>query len=107
MKLAVPSAVRFCGKKSTLSMAETSPIGLTAPPSATTPSRSSSPQGPKRYGVFFAHPRETFDFHYERRLFKVVGNTLADPSKPPSSAKTAADRRVPSESLPVVRGRLV
>ena len=39
------------------------------------------PQGPNRYGVFFAHPRETIDFHYERKLFKVVGNTLADPKR--------------------------
>src|SRR5207244_3900178 len=38
------------------------------------------PQGPNRYAVFFAHPRETIDFHYERKLFKVVDNTLIDPS---------------------------
>ena len=37
------------------------------------------PQAPNRYAVFFTHPRETIDFHYERKLFKVAGNTLADP----------------------------
>ena len=36
------------------------------------------PQGPNRYAVFLAHARETIDFHYERKLYKVVGNTLAD-----------------------------
>src|SRR5664279_2199289 len=51
------------------------------------------PQGPNQYGVFFAHPRETIDFHYERKLFKVLGNTLADPAAPPP-AKDAADPRV-------------
>jgi hypothetical protein len=37
------------------------------------------PQGPNRYGVFFVHARETIDFHYERKLYQVVGDTLADP----------------------------
>src|SRR5207237_1058001 len=36
------------------------------------------PQGPNQYGVFLAHPRETVDFHYERKLFKVLGDTLVD-----------------------------
>ncbi len=53
------------------------------------------PQGPNRYAVFFAHPRETIDFHYERKLFKVVGNTLVDPNAPPpAAAKDVADPRV-------------
>src|SRR5207248_6933973 len=51
------------------------------------------PQGPNQYGVFFAHPRETVDLHYERQLFKVIGNTIMDPSSPPP-AVTAADPRV-------------
>jgi hypothetical protein len=37
------------------------------------------PQGPNRYGVFFAHPRDTVDFHYERKLYQVAGNLSADP----------------------------
>src|SRR5215813_7136715 len=37
------------------------------------------PQGPNRFGVFFVHPRETIDFHYERKLYQVAGNMLADP----------------------------
>ena len=51
------------------------------------------PQGPNQYGVFFSHARETIDFHYERKLFKVSGNTLADPAAP-APATNAADPRV-------------
>jgi RHS repeat-associated protein len=50
------------------------------------------PQGPNQYGVFFSHPRETIDFQYERKLYKVVGNALVDP--PPLNATSAADPRV-------------
>lgn len=52
------------------------------------------PQGPNRYGVFLAHPRETVDFHYERKLYKVVGTKLADQNAPPPGALNAADPRV-------------
>jgi RHS repeat-associated protein len=51
------------------------------------------PRGPNRYGVFLVHPRETLDFHYERKLYKVMGNTLADSNAPPP-AKSAADPQV-------------
>jgi RHS repeat-associated protein len=51
------------------------------------------PRGLNRYAVFFAHPRETIDYHYERKLFKVVGNALAA-VPPPSNAVNAADPRV-------------
>ena len=41
------------------------------------------PRAGQRHAVFFAHPRETIDFHYERKLFDVdVGGQrqrLADP----------------------------
>jgi hypothetical protein len=37
------------------------------------------PQGSNRYAVFFAHPRETIDFHYERTLYNVGTHMLADP----------------------------
>ena len=37
------------------------------------------PQGPNQFGVFLAHPRETIDFHYERTLYDVAGQKLADP----------------------------
>jgi RHS repeat-associated protein len=47
------------------------------------------PQGPNQYAVFFAHPRETIDFHYERKLFLVTGNTLDS-----ASVTKAADPRV-------------
>jgi RHS repeat-associated protein len=52
------------------------------------------PQGPNKYGVFFTHPRETIEFHYERKLFKVLGSNLVDPSAPPPGAIDAADPRV-------------
>jgi RHS repeat-associated protein len=50
------------------------------------------PQGPNKYAVFLAHPRESIDFHYERKLFNVIGNTLTDASDP--NGKKAADPRV-------------
>ena len=37
------------------------------------------PQGENRHSVFFVHPRETIDFHYERMLYDVGGKKLADP----------------------------
>lgn len=52
------------------------------------------PQGPNQYAVFLAHPRETIDYHYERKVYKVVDNTLADQNAPPANAKSAADPRV-------------
>ena len=52
------------------------------------------PRGINQHAVFFTHARETIDFHYERKLFKVAGNVLADPIAPPSNAKDAADPRV-------------
>jgi len=36
-------------------------------------------QGPNKYAVFFSHPRETIDFHYERELYEINGLKLADP----------------------------
>ena len=49
------------------------------------------PQGMNKYAVFFTHPRETIDFHYERKLFKVAGNTLADPNASSSIAPERPD----------------
>ncbi len=37
------------------------------------------PQRENRHAVFFAHARETVDFHYERKLYDVNGKKLADP----------------------------
>jgi len=37
------------------------------------------PREPNRHAVFFAHPRETIDFHYERKLYDINGQKLADP----------------------------
>jgi YD repeat-containing protein len=37
------------------------------------------PQGEDRYAVFFTHPRESIDFHYERKLVEVSGKKIADP----------------------------
>ena len=52
------------------------------------------PQEPNRYGVFLAHARETIDFHYERMLYKVQGNNLADPGSTAPGVLDAADPRV-------------
>lgn len=51
------------------------------------------PRGPNQFSVFFTHPRETLDFQYERKIYKVNGNTLAPPDAPPP-ARSAADPRV-------------
>jgi RHS repeat-associated protein len=51
------------------------------------------PQAVNLYGVFFTHPRETINFQYERKLFKVVGDTIVDSAAPPP-AKSVADPRV-------------
>ena len=41
------------------------------------------PEGPNQHTVFFASPRETIDFHYERKLYEVQAGTatikVADP----------------------------
>ncbi|WHZ29750.1 MAG: insecticidal toxin complex protein [Nitrospira sp.] len=37
------------------------------------------PLANNRYAVFFAHPRESIDFHYERRLRDVAGQKVTDP----------------------------
>lgn len=37
------------------------------------------PRGENNFAVFFTHPRETIDFHYERKLFDTQGSKLADP----------------------------
>ena len=52
------------------------------------------PQGMNQYGVFFAHPRETLDFQYERKLYKVLNGALAGKKPPPVNAVDRADPRV-------------
>jgi len=52
------------------------------------------PQGPNRHAVFFMHPRETVDFQYERRLFKVAGQTLVAAGTLPPGVRELADPRV-------------
>jgi RHS repeat-associated protein len=37
------------------------------------------PQGSNRFAVFLAHARETIDYHYERKLYKVGTMDVADP----------------------------
>jgi RHS repeat-associated protein len=37
------------------------------------------PLGNNRHAVFFTHARESVDFHYERKLYKLPGGDLADP----------------------------
>jgi RHS repeat-associated protein len=52
------------------------------------------PQGPNQFGVFFSHPRETIDLHYERKLYEVAGGALVDPSNPPAGAVQDVDPRI-------------
>jgi hypothetical protein len=52
------------------------------------------PRGPNQFGTFFVHPREAIAFHYERKLYKVTGDTLADPNAPPPGAADVPDPRV-------------
>ncbi|TFH46276.1 MAG: hypothetical protein E4G94_02740 [ANME-2 cluster archaeon] len=37
------------------------------------------PRGSNKHSVFFAHPRETVDFHYERKLYEIGDHKLGDP----------------------------
>jgi Insecticide toxin TcdB middle/C-terminal region/Insecticide toxin TcdB middle/N-terminal region len=37
------------------------------------------PRGNHKHAVFFTHPRESIDFHYERRLVDIAGKKIADP----------------------------
>ncbi len=36
-------------------------------------------RGPNRYGVYFVHDRETIEYNYERKLYIVDGQQVADP----------------------------
>ena len=85
---------RSSGRKSTPSTERMNQIGLTARLSETTPSRFSSHGVRTNLGSSLVHPRESIDFHYERKLFKVVGNALTDQVTPPPGAQNACDPRV-------------
>src|SRR5262249_50444888 len=63
------------------------------------------PLAGNRHAVFFAHPRETIDYHYERALYPVGGRHLADPRV--SHALTLAVDEFGNvlESVAVVYGR--
>jgi RHS repeat-associated protein len=52
------------------------------------------PLDSNRHAVFFTHARETVDFHYERKLYKVSGGALVDPAAARPNAVLAADPRV-------------
>ena len=43
------------------------------------------PRGDNPHAVFFAHPRETVDFHYERKLYEVYGSISAPRTSSPRS----------------------
>ena len=102
-KLAVHSAARFCARKFMPSTASMSRIGLTAHRSATTRLRLFSRRGPISMRAFFAHPRETVDFHYERKLFQVLGSTSGGSDE--SSCRRGERRRSPGYACPHAGGR--
>ena len=72
-------AGRCCGRRYTRSTGPAPQTAHTACPNATTRSKRSSPKASNQYGVFFTHPRETVDFHYERQLYTVSGDTIVRP----------------------------
>jgi RHS repeat-associated protein len=51
-------------------------------------------RGQNRHGVFFTYGRETVDYHYERKLFKVVDGQIVDAQSTDASAQELADPRV-------------
>ena len=54
------------------------------------------PRGQDRHAVFFSHPRETIDFHYERKLFPVLAGQIVDAATAAANpaVKWQADPRV-------------
>lgn len=53
------------------------------------------PRGGNLHAVFFTAPRESVDFHYERKLYGVADGTIIDPNSPAAAHATrAADPRV-------------
>ena len=59
------------------------------------------PQVQNRHSVFLTHEQETIDFHYERKLFPVVGGKIVDGSQNPG-ATLLADPRVSHKANLVV-----
>lgn len=52
------------------------------------------PLAENKHAVFFSHPRETIDFHYERKLYQVTDGKIDEPSAAAAIASIAADPRV-------------
>ena len=63
------------------------------------------PQYPNRHTVFLVHPRETIDFHYERKLYDVSGKMLADPRVSHSMTLAVDDYGNVLQSIAVGYGR--
>jgi len=54
------------------------------------------PRGANRHSIFFTHARETIDYHYERKLFPVLGGQIVDAATAAANpgVKRLADPRV-------------
>jgi RHS repeat-associated protein len=52
------------------------------------------PRADNKHAVFFTHPRESLDFQYERKLYRVAGGAIADPKVPLPPSTIVADPRV-------------
>lgn len=52
------------------------------------------PQATNQHAVFFTHPREAINFHYERKLFRVKGTTIVAPENEDPEVQLLADPRV-------------
>jgi hypothetical protein len=63
------------------------------------------PQGPNRHAVFLTHARETLDVDYERTLYTVQGQTLADPYVSHSPTLAVDDCGNPLQTVAIAYGR--
>jgi RHS repeat-associated protein len=63
------------------------------------------PQGPNRHAVFLTHAREMLDCDYERALFPVQGQTLADPRVSHTLTLAVDDFGNPFQSVAIAYGR--
>ena len=59
------------------------------------------PQGPGRHAVFYTHARESIDYHYERALYDVNGQRLADPRVSHAMTLAVDDHGNPMQSVAI------
>ena len=79
----------------------------TPSPSRTSPFELLQPRGDNRHAVFFTHPREAIDYHYERKLVDLAANEnrrSARPARHDAGGRCLRQRRSsPSRSAMAAR----